>query len=145
MNQLTLIGRLTKDPESRPVGEKIACKFTIAVDREYKDREGNKITDFIPCDAIGQPAEFICNYITKGRLVAIQGAMNVDQYIDSEGNQKSFTKCAVRSVQALDSAKETGNTGAAQATKPTGKGKPAANKPIKPAGKPKMTKPATNA
>lgn len=142
MNSLILIGRLTKDPEVKEIATgKNAAKFTLAVDRDYKDSEGNKITDFIHCDAIGQPADFISQYITKGRLVCVQGSMRVDQYQDSEGANKSFTKCAVRNIQALDSQKEAGNVNANTATASKANTQKPATKPTKP-GK-KISKPAT--
>lgn len=143
MNKLMLVGRLTKDPEARMAGEWAATKFTIAVDRDRKDKEGNKVTDFIPCDAIGKTAEFINTYLTKGRMVAIEGQLHIDSYVDSDGNNKTFSKCQVQSVQALDSAKNAeAGTGAATtaskpASKPTGKpsGKPN-SRPMKKPGAP---------
>lgn len=144
MNKLMIVGRLTKDPEARMAGEWAATKFTIAVDRDRKDKEGNKITDFIPCDAIGKTAEFINTYLTKGRLVAIEGQLHIDSYVDSEGNNKTFSKCQVQSVQALDSAKnaEAGTQQTTQAGKPVGKpvGKPN-SRPMK---KPGAASPASN-
>ncbi len=82
MNSVVLVGRLTKDPELRYIpnsGTPVAT-FTIAIDRDYKKKDGTKETDFIPIEIIGKAAEFCANHITKGRLVAIQGNLRVDRY-----------------------------------------------------------------
>lgn len=106
MNQIILIGRLTKDPELRyipNIGTPVAT-FTLAVDRNYKDKEGNVQTDFIPVEVMGKVADFVANYITKGRLVAVNGSIRVDRYMKDDEN-RTFTKVSAKSVQALDSNK----------------------------------------
>lgn len=106
MNQIILIGRLTKDPELRylpSTGTPVAT-FTLAVDRNYKDKEGNVQTDFIPVEVIGKVADFVANYITKGRLVAVNGSIRVDRYMKDDEN-RTFTKVSAKSIQALDSNK----------------------------------------
>lgn len=106
MNQIILIGRLTKDPELRYLpntGTPVAT-FTLAVDRNYKDKEGNVQTDFIPVEVMGKVADFVANYITKGRLVAVNGSISVDRYMKDDEN-RTFTKVSAKSVQALDSNK----------------------------------------
>ena len=106
MNHIILIGRLTKDPELRYLpntGTPVAT-FTIAVDRNYKDKEGNIQTDFIPIEVMGKAADFVANYITKGRLVAVEGSIRVDRYMKDDEN-RTFTKVSAKSVQALDSNK----------------------------------------
>ena len=106
LNCLNLVGRLTKDPELKALGDNnVVAKFTIAVDRNYKDKDGNRPADFIPCEAFGKTAEFVSNYITKGRLVEVEGEMRVDQYQNEAGENRSFTKCHVNTLNALDSAK----------------------------------------
>ena len=106
MNQIILVGRLTKDPELRYIpntGTPVAT-FTLAVDRNYKDKEGNVQTDFIPVEVMGKVADFVANYITKGRLVAVNGSIRVDRYMKDDEN-RTFTKVSAKSVQALDSNK----------------------------------------
>lgn len=115
MNQIILIGRLTKDPELRYLpntGIPVAT-FTIAVDRNYKDKEGNVQTDFIPVEVMGKVADFVANYITKGRLVAVNGSIRVDRYMKDDEN-RTFTKVSAKSVQALDSNKNKSQTEAPQ-------------------------------
>ena len=105
MNHVVLIGRLTKDPELRYIpgtGTPVAT-FTLAIDREYTKKDGTKETDFIPEEVIGKSAEFCANYISKGRLVAIQGNLRVDRYQTQSGENRTFTKVSARNVQALDS------------------------------------------
>ena len=108
MNSVVLVGRLTKDPELRYIpnsGTPVAT-FTIAIDRDYKKKDGTQETDFIPIEVIGKAAEFCANYITKGRLVAIQGNLRVDRYQTQDGENRTFTKVSGRSVQALDYPKD---------------------------------------
>lgn len=104
MNSVVLIGRLTKDPELRYIpgtGTPVAT-FTLAIDREYTKKDGTKETDFIPVQVIGKAAEFCANYITKGRLVAIQGSIRVDRYETQTGENRTFTKVSARNIKPLD-------------------------------------------
>lgn len=106
MNEIILIGRLTRDPELRYLpntGTPVAT-FTLAVNRDYKDKEGNVQADFIPVEVMGKVADFVMNYITKGRLVAIKGSIRIDRYTKDDEN-RTFTKVSAKSVQALDSNK----------------------------------------
>lgn len=106
MNEIILIGRLTRDPELRYLpntGTPVAT-FTLAVNRDYKDKEGNVQADFIPVEVMGKVADFVMNYITKGRLVAIRGSIRIDRYTKDDEN-RTFTKVSAKSVQALDSNK----------------------------------------
>lgn len=107
MNNLILVGRLTKDVELKyiPGSGTAVASFTIAVDRDYKKKDGSRETDFIPVEVMGKPAEFCANYLGKGRLVAINGSMRVDNYQTQEGERRTFTKCAAKNVQALDKGK----------------------------------------
>lgn len=107
MNHVVLIGRLTKDPELRYIpgtGTPVAT-FTLAIDRDYTKKDGSRDTDFIPVEVMGKSAEFCANYISKGRLVAVQGNIRVDKYQTQSGENRTFTKVSTRAVQALDSNK----------------------------------------
>lgn len=107
MNNAVLVGRLTKEPEIRylpTTGTPIAT-FTLAIDRDYKNKDGSTSTDFIPVELMGKPAEFVMNYITKGRLVTVQGSIRVDRY-EKDGEKRSFTKVAGRRIKALDKNKD---------------------------------------
>lgn len=142
MNKLILTGRLTKDPEVKAIGDNnMVAKFTIAVNRNYKDKDGNRPADFIPCEAFGKTAEFISNYVTKGRLVEVDGEMRVDQYQNEEGENRTFTKCHVNSLNVLDSAKTADGESTATNTEIERPSKPAAAKKPTPK-KPTIKKPA---
>lgn len=105
MNNVVLVGRLTRDPELRyiPGSGTPVANFTLAIDRDYKNRDGSTSTDFIPVEIMGKPAEFCANYITKGRLVGVQGSIRVDRYETPNGEKRTFTKVAGRNIQALES------------------------------------------
>ena len=120
MNNIILTGRLTKDVEMRyiPVTGTPVATFTIAVDREYTKKDGTRDTDFIPVETIGKTAEFCKNYLSKGRLVAVQGSIRVDRYQDKNTQEfRVFTKVSARSVQALDKKPSTNNTSNNTSTK----------------------------
>lgn len=112
MNSVVLVGRLTKDPELRyiPNSGTAVATFTLAISRDYKKKDGTQETDFIPIEVIGKAAEFCANYITKGRLVAIQGNLRVDRYQTQTGENRTFTKVSAKSVQALDYVKNDNNS-----------------------------------
>lgn len=136
MNKLIITGRLTRDPEVKAIGDNnMVAKFTVAVNRNYKDKDGNRPADFIPCEAFGKTAEFVGNYLNKGRLVEVDGEMRVDQYQNEEGENRTFTKCHVNSLNVLDSAKTADgestatNTEIERPSKPATVKKPAAKKP----------------
>ena len=104
MNHIVLVGRTTKEVELKYLqgtGTPVAS-FTVAVNRNYTKKDGTKETDFIPVEVMGKAAEFCANYISKGRLVAIQGSLRVDKYQTQTGENRTFTKVSANSVQALD-------------------------------------------
>ena len=121
MNNVVLIGRLTKDVELRyiPGTEKAVSTISLAVDRAYKDKDGNKKTDFFICDCFGKTAEFAANYLTKGRLIAVQGEIHIDRYEDKEGVKKSATKISVSNIKALDKKGDKSNDGQPQSEAPS--------------------------
>ena len=95
MNNVVIVGRLTKDPELKYLTSGTAvATFTLAIDRDYKNKEGNTPTDFIPCEIMGKPAEFAANYCTKGRLVAVIGSIRVDRY-EQNGEKRHLQRCQV--------------------------------------------------
>lgn len=104
MNRVSLVGRLTKDPELRyiPNSGTPVASFNLAIDRDYKKKDGTIETDFIPIQIIGKSAELCANYLEKGRLVALNGSIRVENYKDQEGNNRTFTKVSSTKVQFLD-------------------------------------------
>lgn len=105
MNSVTLIGRMTQDPELKytPSGHALAS-FTIAVDRKFKSADGQKQTDFLKCTAWRQPAEFAAKYLGKGRLVAVQGSIQTGSW-EQDGQKRYKTEIVVDSIQGLDKGK----------------------------------------
>ena len=81
MNNVVLVGRLTKDPELRYVGEKnnALTNFSLAVDRGYKNSQGESKVDFINIEIWGRQAEIFCTYMAKGKMVGIEGKIIADR------------------------------------------------------------------
>lgn len=106
MNKVMLIGRLTKNPELKatPSGKSVAT-FFIAIDR-MPDANGNKETDFIPVVVWGKTAENAAKYLSKGRLVAVNGRMQVRTYENQEKRKITVTEVIADEVEFLDSAKK---------------------------------------
>lgn len=84
MNNVQIIGRLTADPELRRTQSGISsCRFTVAVNRKYKNKDTDQYdTDFIPCVAWKQTAEFITRYFSKGKMIALQGNLRTGSFQD---------------------------------------------------------------
>lgn len=113
LNRVILIGRLTKDPELRytPNGVAVAS-FTLAVDRKFKNQQGEKETDFIPVVVWQRAAENCANYLSKGSLVGVEGRLQVRSYDGQDGQRRWVTEVISESVQFLDSKnKATSNQG----------------------------------
>ena len=99
MNLVTLIGRLTRDPELKfSQSGKAFCKFSIAVQRDFKKDEA----DFINCIAWDKRAELLTEYLRKGRQIAIQGRMSVRSYKDKEEQTKWVTDVIVDKFNFVD-------------------------------------------
>lgn len=92
MNKVQLVGRLTKDPEISVVGENQTpfVKFTVAVDRRFKDANGNKQTDFINCVGWKTTAQFVSNYFHKGQRIGLSGSIQTRTYDDPQTNKKVY-------------------------------------------------------
>jgi len=104
LNRIVLIGRLTKDPETRytPSGVSIA-RFRLAVDRGIKNPDtGEKQTDFIDVVAFRQRAEFVNSYLTKGRLVFVEGRLQTRSWTAQDGSRRMAYEVVVDQVGALD-------------------------------------------
>ena len=102
MNSVTLIGRLTADPDLRFINTGTAIsKFTIAIDRSYR-KDNQAVTYFIPVEILGKKAEYCATYIEKGCLVAISGSLHIDRFIDSTGNNRNYAKVVANSIMKLN-------------------------------------------
>ena len=112
LNRVVLIGRLTRDPEMRHTTSGLAMTtFSLAVDRRYKTQSGERQTDFIRCKAWRQKAEFVSNYITKGRLVAVEGSIETSEVVGQDGVKKYFTDIVCDNVEILESNRDQGDGG----------------------------------
>lgn len=106
LNRVILIGRLTRDPELQytPTGVAVT-KFNIACDRPFQTG-GEKEADFIPIVVWRQQAETVANYARKGRLVAVEGRIQVRNYENNEGRRIYVTEVIAENVRFLDSNKD---------------------------------------
>ena len=90
LNHITIMGRLTRDPELRRTGSGVAvASFTVAVDRDFSGKDSNeKETDFIDCVAWRHTGEFVSKYFTKGRMIVVSGRLQIRNWTDKEGNKR---------------------------------------------------------
>jgi single-strand DNA-binding protein len=109
-NRVILIGRLTRDPELRyvPSGAPVVS-FTLAVDRPFRDQQGNRETDFIDIVAWRKLAEQVSQYVTKGRLVAVEGRLQIRSYETQDGQKRKVAEVVADGIRFLDRAR-TGGT-----------------------------------
>lgn len=102
LNRVVLIGRLTKDPELRytPNGVAVA-NFTLAVERSFKNAQGERETDFIPCVVYRQLAELVTNYLSKGKLAAVDGRVQVRSFDGQDGQKRWVTEIIAQDCRFL--------------------------------------------
>lgn len=102
MNQIILIGRITADPELRTTQSGISmASFTVAVQRKYKNDQGRYDADFIRCVAWRQTADFLHQYATKGRKIALTGELQSRTY-DKDGQKRTLFEVVANSVELID-------------------------------------------
>lgn len=107
MNKAILVGRLTKDPELKTTGSGVSvCSFTIAVNRRFKNAEGNYDADFINCVAWRQQAEFLSRFFSKGRMVGICGSIQTRNY-ERDGQRVYVTEVVADEISFVDSKSQT--------------------------------------
>lgn len=90
LNHITIMGRITRDIELRRTNSGVAvASFTVAVDRDFTDKQsGEKETDFIDCVAWRQTGEFVSKYFGKGRMIVVDGRLQIRSYTDKDGNKR---------------------------------------------------------
>jgi len=109
LNRVTLIGRLTADPELRYTGAGVpVANFRIAVDRSFSSASGERQTDFINIVAWRQRAEFAANYLTKGRLVAVDGRLQIREWTTQDGQRRRTAEVVADELHGLDRRREEG-------------------------------------
>jgi single-strand DNA-binding protein len=103
MNKVQLVGRLTRDPELRTTGNGVSvCSFTVAVNRRFRNAQGEYEADFINCVAWRQSAEFLAKYFTKGRMVGLVGSIQTRNY-EKDGQRVYVTEVSVDEVEFVES------------------------------------------
>ena len=110
MNKVVLTGRLVRDAELSYIASTSTPKmsFSIAVERNYQKDKNNKKVDFINCEQLGKHVENLCQYVTKGKQILVEGELNIDNY-EKDGEKRSFTKVKVDRLEFL-SGKSNANT-----------------------------------
>jgi len=104
MNKVELVGRLTKDPEVKLTSNQTQfCNFTIAVDRRFKDANGQRQADFINCVAWRQTAVFIQKYFHKGNRIGLVGSIQTRSYDDQNGQKRFITEVVVDEAEFVES------------------------------------------
>lgn len=102
LNRIAIVGRLTRDPETRTTNTgKTFVNFSVAVNKTFKGKEGEPDADFFNCKAWGKTAEYVGNYLTKGRMVSVDGRMESRRY-EKDGESKLFWEINADNVHALD-------------------------------------------
>ncbi|MCQ2558451.1 MAG: single-stranded DNA-binding protein [Oscillospiraceae bacterium] len=108
LNHITIMGRLTRDPEIRSTSNNTpVASFTLAVDRDYgKDEQGNRQTDFIDCTAWRATAEFVGKYFQKGSMAVVSGRLQIRDWQDQNGNKRKTAEVVTENIYFADSRKD---------------------------------------
>jgi single-strand DNA-binding protein len=112
LNHITVMGRLTRDPELRKTGNGISvANFTVAVDRDFGGQDGKKETDFIDCVAWRATADFVSKYFPKGKMAVVSGRLQIRSYTDKDGNKRKAAEVVADNIYFGESK---GNSGGIQ-------------------------------
>ncbi|MGM0753001.1 MAG: single-stranded DNA-binding protein [Bacillota bacterium] len=107
INQVTIVGRLTKDPETRKTMEgKSILNATIAVNRNYKNQKGQIDTDFVLCTIWNRAADNMEKYCRKGSVVGVTGRIQTRYYENDQGKRTYVTEVVAENVRFMDSKRE---------------------------------------
>ena len=114
-NKVILIGRLVREPELRftPSGTPV-CRFTLAVDRPFTDQQGERGTDFIDIVTWRKLAEICARNLGKGRLVAVEGRLQIRSYDDNQGIRRKAAEVVADTVRFLDRPRDQSTPASAQ-------------------------------
>lgn len=107
LNRIAIMGRFTRDPELKytPSG-KAVLSFTLACDRDYQPKAGDKKTDFVDCVAWNATAEFISRYFSKGRMAIVSGSLESRKWESKNGDKRISWEVRVESIYFGDSKKD---------------------------------------
>lgn len=107
LNRIVLMGRLTKDPEKRMTQTGTAVtSFTLACDRDVKDKDGKRQADFIDCVAWRNTADFVADYFSKGRMAVVSGRLQIRDWTDKDNNKRRSAEVVADNVYFGDSKRE---------------------------------------
>ncbi len=100
MNKIVLVGRLTRDPEVRSTSAGFStANFTVAVNRNFKNKDGNYDADFLPCVAFRQTADFVSKFFKKGSMICLDGRVQTRNYDAQDGSKRYVTEVVVENVE----------------------------------------------
>ena len=103
INRVVLVGRITRDPETQQTNTGIPyVRFTLAVNRPFKDQNGERQADFINCVAWRSQADFMRSFVRKGNQLAVEGRIQTNSYTDASGNNRQAFDILVESVSNLE-------------------------------------------
>ena len=110
LNKIVIQGRLTKDPELRRTQSGTAvASATVAVDRDFKNQDGSRDTDFIPIVAWKGTGEMLAKYFSKGRMILVEGRLQLRDWTDNDGNKRRTAEIVANSVYFGDSKRDGGD------------------------------------
>jgi single-strand DNA-binding protein len=114
LNKVLLIGNLTRDPDVRVMSNgRPVCNFGLALNRSYKDAEGNRKEEatFVDVECFGPRAEAVGRFFTKGRAIFVEGRLKFDQWESKEGEKRSALKVVLDNFEFVDSRPESSDAG----------------------------------
>lgn len=112
LNHITIMGRLTRDPELRYTQSQTpVASFTLAVDRDRTNDQGERTTDFIDCLAWRQTGEFVSKYFRKGSMAVVAGRLQIRDWTDRDGNKRRSAEVVADNVYFGDSRRDGDNGG----------------------------------
>ncbi len=110
MNRVSLVGRLTKEPDLRhTTSGRAVCQFTVAINRTFTNQQGQREADFIPVVTWDKTAENLAKYMHKGSLISVDGRIQTRNYDDKDGKKVYVTEVIAQSVQFLESKNANGS------------------------------------
>lgn len=111
VNNVVLVGRLVRDADLRQTSTgKEMTYFTLAVNRNFKNEQGEQAADFISCVAFGKTAENMARFLSKGSLIAAEGRISTRNFQGNDGKTVYVTEVVASSITFLESKKQQGNT-----------------------------------
>ncbi len=120
LNRVTLVGRITADPEIRYTQTGIpVASFSLAVERRFKSSSGERMTDFIRCVAWRKTAELMSQYVKKGYMLAVDGSLQMNKFQTKEGENRITYEVVAENVQFLDRGGKGGSGGSSSDSTPS--------------------------